>query len=182
MPSGSNLGEMHTRPQLARDVPVIARRIGQGFPPFRERGSMKTANFKTAGHHPTAIAISRGVPSWYRGKRYLGLAPTRKMLANLPDFDVEYDKLLAKLDPKKVYAELIQLCDGAEPILLCWEDFNVSCHRRRVAEWLMSQLDVEIPEFGHRLSESIPYSRTRANADRQRPTSRHRPSASTLIH
>jgi hypothetical protein len=105
---------------------------------------MMTSDFKTAGRHPNAVAICRGVPSWYRGKRYLALAPTREMLANLPDFDVESDKILA-------------LCNGEEPILLCWELFNVSCHRRRVAEWLMSKMDVEIQEFNHHLSESIPY-------------------------
>ncbi len=118
---------------------------------------MMTSDFKTAGRHPNAVAICRGVPSWYRGKRYLALAPTREMLANLPDFDVEYDKILASLNPTKVYKDLAALCNGEEPILLCWELFNVSCHRRRVAEWLMSKMDVEIPEFNHHLSESIPY-------------------------
>jgi hypothetical protein len=120
---------------------------------------MMTSNFKTAGRHPSAVAICRGVPSWYRGKRYLSLSPTREMLANLPDFDVEYDKILAGLNPRKVYKELVALCDGEEPILLCWELFDVRCHRRRVAEWLMAELDVEIPELNHHLSESTPYFR-----------------------
>src|SRR5580698_10407259 len=118
---------------------------------------MMTSDFKTAGRHQNAVAICRGVPSWYRGKRYLALAPTRAMLTNLQDFDVEYDKILASLNPANVYRELVALRNGEEPILLCWELFNVCCHRRRVAEWLMSKVDVEIPEFNRDLSESTPY-------------------------
>src|SRR5580658_8213430 len=114
---------------------------------------MMTADFKTAGRHPNAVAICRGVPSWYRGNRYLALAPSRTMLANLQDFDVEYDKILAKLNPRKVYKELLALCNGEEPVLLCWELFDVRCHRRWVAEWLMSKLEIQIPELNHHLSE-----------------------------
>jgi hypothetical protein len=138
---------------------------------------MRTANFKTAGRHPNAVAICRGVPSWYRGKRHLALAPTRKMLANLPEFDVEYDKILASLDPTKVYADLIALCHGDEPILLCWELFNVNCHRRRVAEWFMSNLAVEVPELDHHLSECIPYAHMPGKARGSTPASPRFPSS-----
>ena len=40
-------------------------------------------------------------------------------------------KQLDSLDAKQVAEEL-----GPDAILLCWESFNVLCHRRLVAEWL----------------------------------------------
>jgi len=46
-------------------------------------------------------------------------------------FDREYRKQLELLDAKQVAEEL-----GPNAILLCWESFNVRCHRRLVAEWL----------------------------------------------
>jgi hypothetical protein len=41
--------------------------------------------------------------------------------------------------------------------MLCWESFNVRCHRRLVAEWLEQALGIEIPELGHLRKDSTPY-------------------------
>jgi len=44
-------------------------------------------------------------------------------------FDREYRKQLGSLDAKHVAEDL-----GPDAILLCWESFNVRCHRRLVAD------------------------------------------------
>src|SRR6266498_2217195 len=104
-----------------------------------------TSNFATSAKHPDAVAISQGVPRFYRGKRYMPLAPPRWLLkAKDPElFDREYRKQLDSLDAKQVAEEL-----GPDAILLCWESFNVRCHRRLVAEWLEEKLGIVVPELG----------------------------------
>jgi hypothetical protein len=90
------------------------------------------------------VAISRGVPCWYRGRRELRLAPDRSMLkAPADEFDRYYDALLAQLDPREVFAAL-----GPGAVLLCWEKPGKPCHRRSVAEWLFAHLGVVVLEWG----------------------------------
>jgi len=59
----------------------------------------------------------------------------------------------SSLDAKQVAEEL-----GPNAILLCWESFNVRCHRRLVAERLEEKLGIVGPELGHERAESIPFS------------------------
>src|SRR5208337_4415821 len=63
-----------------------------------------TSNFGKNAKHPDAVAISQGVPRFYRGKRYMPLAPPRWLLkAKDPElFDREYRKQLDSLDAKQV--------------------------------------------------------------------------------
>jgi hypothetical protein len=113
-----------------------------------------TSNFAKSGKHPDAVAISQGVPRFYKVRRYLPLAPPRWVLkAKDPGlFDREYRMQLGALDPKQVAEDL-----GPNAILLCWESFNVRCHRRLVAEWLEERLGIVVPELDHERSESIPF-------------------------
>ena len=113
-----------------------------------------TSNFAKSGKDPEAVAVSRGVPRFYKGKRYMPLAPPRWLLkAKDPElFDREYRKQLDALDARQVAEDL-----GPDAILLCWESFNVRCHRRLVAEWLEEKLGIVVPELGHGRSESIPF-------------------------
>ena len=116
---------------------------------------MFTGSFKSAGMNATAVAISCGIPPGFKGRRYTALAPTRSMLqiTDIEEFYAAYRaEILNKLDPGKVYEDL-----GEGAVLLCWEDFNVSCHRRMVAEWLEETLGVAIPEIGHDRNESPPW-------------------------
>jgi uncharacterized protein (DUF488 family) len=53
-----------------------------------------------------------------------------------------YQKILDRLDPRKVYDEL-----GEDAILLCWEKPGEFCHRRLVAEWIEAHLGVKVPEL-----------------------------------
>lgn len=93
------------------------------------------------------VAISQGIPKWYKGKTYKALAPSWALI-KLKDMD-EYTRrykaeVLAKLDPRKVYKDL-----GEDAILLCWEKTGF-CHRYLVAEWLEESLGVKIPEYNPR--------------------------------
>src|SRR5216683_3394727 len=127
-----------------------------------------TSNFAKSGKHQDAVVISQGVPRFYRVKRYLPLAPPRLLLkAKDPElFDREYRKQLELLDAKQVAEEL-----GPNAILLCWESFNVRCHRRLVAEWLEEKLAIVVPERGHERgherAESIPFSEQPSKWDGQ---------------
>src|SRR5215470_1198902 len=105
-----------------------------------------TSNFAKSGKHPEAVAISQGVPRFYKGRRYMPLAPPRWLLKakDRELFDREYGKQLDALDAKQVAEEL-----GPNAILLCWESFNVRCHRRLVAELLEQKLGIVEPELGH---------------------------------
>ena len=115
-----------------------------------------TSNFANSAKHPDAVAISQGVPRFYRGERYMPLAPPRWLLkAKDPElFDREYRKLLDSLDAKQVAEDL-----GPNAILLCGESFNVRCHRRLVAEWLEEKLGIVVPELEHERAESLPFNK-----------------------
>jgi len=131
---------------------------------------MKTSNFKEAGLLRNAIAIAQGVPRGWIGLRFLALAPPWWLLkaARAPGGNAIYDRhfgeQLGQLDPRTVYDQLLQLA-GPDPILLCWEPFNVCCHRRMVAEWFEQALGIEIPELGHVRSESLSYAELTAAAE-----------------
>ncbi len=96
-----------------------------------------------------AVAISQGVPKWYKGKVYKKLAPSWA-LVKIED-EKEYVRrykyeVLDRLDPAQVLKEL-----GEDAVLLCWEKPGEFCHRRIVAEWLEGELGIEVPELGVRI-------------------------------
>ena len=117
---------------------------------------MFTSNFARIRRFPPElrpVAISIGIPRWYKGERELRLAPARHTLPWPRErFDPYYNTLLAQLDPEALYATL-----GDNAVLLCWESPNIWCHRRRVAEWFEETLGVVVPEFALERSEILPY-------------------------
>lgn len=95
---------------------------------------MTTSSFAIAGRHERAVAISRSVPGWYRGRRYLPLAPCWPLVRCKDQARFEHlyeEKVLSKLDPHQVAASV-----GARAILLCYEAPGQFCHRQLVARWL----------------------------------------------
>jgi hypothetical protein len=126
-----------------------------------------TSSFAKSANHPDAVAISQGVPRFYRGKRYMPLAPPRWLLKTKdPEvFDREYRKLLDSLDAKQLAEEL-----GPNAVLLCWESFNVRCHRRLVAEWLEEKLGIVVPELEHERAESLPFNKQPSKWDAEPAT------------
>ena len=113
----------------------------------------KTKFFRTK--KLVGVRISVGVPSWCKRKiayEYLKLAPFGVL--GEEDWGVYrelyYKRILGRLDPKKVYRELLELTDPYTPVLLCYEPprEGYSCHRWLVAEW-MKTAGIEVEEFGH---------------------------------
>jgi len=107
---------------------------------------LKTGSFKNCGKMENSISIALWAPRWYKGGSYPQLAPLRHMLKMEDEEECRrlyYSKILAKLDPQKVYEDL------RGKILLCWEDLSKGewCHRRMVAEWIESELGLKVPEF-----------------------------------
>lgn len=116
---------------------------------------MNTSYFSSkAWHGKNAVAISRGVPKWFKGRAYMALAPSWE-LVRIKDKDV-YTKrytaeVLNKLEPHKVVKEL-----GDDAVLLCWERSGEFCHRRLVAEWLRATLGIEVSELGQNTKQPKP--------------------------
>ena len=105
---------------------------------------IQTSYFARAANLPNSVAISQGIPDWYKGSRYQLLAPSWDII-HIKDPEL-YKKrycqeVLSKLDPKQVAADL----DGC--ILLCHEKDSTHCHRRIVAEWLEGGLGIKVPEM-----------------------------------
>jgi hypothetical protein len=104
---------------------------------------MFTSNYRTAGNHPDAVAISKGKPFVFDGRRYAALEPTAEQRKLKGDaFRASYNASLERLDAAKVYADL-----GENAILLCWEAPGDFCHRRLVADWLKAELGVDVQEW-----------------------------------
>ena len=113
---------------------------------------MRTSYFanRRAAADPNAVAISRGVPRWFKGRVYDPLRPSWELVNEAKSGAItseQYERLyragvLAKLDPATVRREL-----GDDAILLCWERPDAPCHRRIVARWLEEGLGTQVPEF-----------------------------------
>jgi hypothetical protein len=87
----------------------------------QEKGELMifTSNFKITGRLPQAVAISRGIPRGWQGRRCKALAPPRDLIKIMePErFILLYRaQVLDKLDPMKVIRDL----GGDNFILLCW--------------------------------------------------------------
>mgnify|MGYP001560619256 CR=1 FL=1 len=111
---------------------------------------MNTSYFTRMKEIPlhSRVAISHSVPKWYRGRRYMPLAPTREMIALAKmgregDYALQYiAHILKKLDPEQVITDL-----GTDTTLLCWEAPGKFCHRYMVARWLNNWLGIDVPEM-----------------------------------
>ena len=96
------------------------------------------------------VSIARFNRFW-KGKEYKKLAPPAEII-KIEDENlytkIYYEKVLNKLYPKEVYAEL-----GDNAVLLCYEkwddieDGKTFCHRRIVAKWLEENLGIGVEEL-----------------------------------
>lgn len=101
-------------------------------------------NVKNLPYGLIPVAISAGIPPWFKGQRDSRLAPTKAMLGMKADqYETLYNRILLPLDAESVYSQL-----GNHAVLLCWEKPGEGCHRRVVAEWFESKLGVLVPELG----------------------------------
>jgi uncharacterized protein YeaO (DUF488 family) len=112
---------------------------------------MKTSYFakRRAASDPHAVAISRGVPRWFKGRVYDPLRPSWNLVEAAKSGTItfeEYERryraeVLDGLDAAAVRREL-----GDDAILLCWERPGAPCHRRIVARWFEERLGMEVGE------------------------------------
>ena len=93
---------------------------------------MQTSNFARSSKDTNAVSISQGIPRWYKGRRYMPLAPSWELI-KIEDEQLYrqlyYEQVLSQLDPYQVYNDL-----GPDAIMLCWESPGKFCHRRLAAE------------------------------------------------
>lgn len=105
---------------------------------------MQTSCFAKTKNHQRAVSIARSSPRWFKGRRYMQLAPPWSLvkMEDEKEYTKEYRKILDKLDPAMVLEDL-----GEGAILLCWEKAGEFCHRRLVAEWLEEHLGITVNEI-----------------------------------
>lgn len=97
-------------------------------------------------HGIEPIAISRGVPTGFAGRRVMVLAPTWAMLKmSDEDYDKCYENILAHINRDALVEDLAKGGDH-DVALLCWEKDINDCHRKRVGEWLREG-GYEVEEF-----------------------------------
>lgn len=116
---------------------------------------MKTSYFTNILNLEKPLSISRFPPKWYTGPQLKLLAPSESLLKaallGLPK--VEYRarfkaEVLDQLDPAEVYEAI--LAEHGDVTLLCYETLKKPedyCHRRMVAEWFETNLEIEVPEW-----------------------------------
>jgi hypothetical protein len=92
------------------------------------------------GH--TRVRISRGGPRWLPAgsyKTYSAFFPGKWFKSvSPPEYLDLYNAILAKLDPKRVVADLEAL--GPNPTY---------CHRHLAAKWLEDTIGIKVEEVGH---------------------------------
>ena len=117
---------------------------------------MKTACYETFTG-PGRICIARwhprGTPKGFRCFKALAPGDWFKKVER-KEFLARYaEEILGVLDPQQTYDKLVELADGTEPVLLCWEypPFGPAatghfCHRVLVAKWFKRTLGIVVPE------------------------------------
>lgn len=99
------------------------------------------------------IAISRFIPDFYKGLRYIDLSPTVDILNNYKNSHSEYIKrfnqeVISSLNPLIIYQNIVKLSNNKDCALLCYETPNKFCHRHLIAEWLNNSIsNINITEF-----------------------------------
>lgn len=117
---------------------------------------MKTSRFANIQRIKVPLSISLYPPKWYAGPQFKDLAPPWKLIEGAHKgmskemYTREFHELvLAKLDPRAVYDDLVAQ-HGDEVTLLCFENLEKPgeyCHRRIVAEWFQDNLQIMVPEL-----------------------------------
>jgi len=111
--------------------------------------------------YPGAISISVSAPGWYGFVPKIGsLSPKGFKNDPIPSYVPKYMQLLSQHDPREIINQAAQLVyeralqmgyddDSAQtfaPVLLCWERPGQFCHRRLLADWITSEIGIDVPE------------------------------------
>lgn len=88
------------------------------------------------------ISICRKPPNGYNGLEYKGLAPSLSLLSawkkspNEKAYRKVFCNILDRLDPHMILNDLLNMSEGRDIVLICYEHPSKFCHRHLVAEWL----------------------------------------------
>ena len=101
------------------------------------------------------IAISRKIPDFYTGSRWMDLAPRYPLFkewkaGNVDNF--QYIKLykfyLNSLDLNQIKEDLIRILKEHENIIfLCYEKSGEFCHRHALADWIEDTFKLRVEEY-----------------------------------
>ena len=98
------------------------------------------------------VSIARWNPRWFEGISYRIAAPLPDMLRDditREQYISQYNgRVLRNLDPARIVRDLQMLTGNRDCALLCYEKPGDFCHRRLLAEWMLRETGLEIPEFG----------------------------------
>ena len=93
------------------------------------------------------LPIVAHLPKWWNGENYSKLAPKYSMLhLDESEYTKQYKELVRLLNPEKIYREICSYSEF-DIALICYEKPGDFCHRHLVAEWLNSNLHLDISEF-----------------------------------
>ncbi len=105
------------------------------------------------GEDIVPISIALKTPSWYHGLVFKQLAPNPKLLhdyksdENFLRYSTIYKiTVLDYLNAEAIYERLLDLSNGKEFALLCYEKDALNCHRGIVADWF-NYYGYEMKEF-----------------------------------
>jgi uncharacterized protein (DUF488 family) len=102
--------------------------------------------YVSAGYLPISIAISA---RYFNGLKYPKLNPRKDFMNDTPETYIpKYNEILKKLNTDEVIKDLHHISEGKDVVLLCHEKAGDFCHRRLVAEWLLNEKGIEVPELG----------------------------------
>lgn len=100
------------------------------------------------------IAICGWPPKWYNGIVEKSVAPSWDILSEYKKNHDEViytrrykDEILSKLSPKDFGNKLYLLANRHDVAMICFEKPTDFCHRFIVAEWLSTNLGIEVKEL-----------------------------------
>lgn len=100
------------------------------------------------------VAISRYVPKGYSGARELRFAPSRRLLMSYKKglsselyTKAFYNELIDEENVYSVFKDLSRLSQGRDIVLCCYEKAGDFCHRRLIADFVLSHWNYDIKEL-----------------------------------
>lgn len=100
------------------------------------------------------VAISRYVPRGYSGVRELSFAPSRRLLMSYKKglsselyTKAFFNELIDEENVYSVFKNLARLSHGRDIVLCCYEKAGDFCHRRLIADFVLSHWNYDIKEL-----------------------------------
>ena len=113
------------------------------------------ANLKNIPENIKPVSIAGFSPKWYNGDRFEALAPDKKLLWKAKQGKIsekEYTKIYlaginALFTPQSLIKKLTDQYNNSDLVFLCFEKRGVFCHRRILADWIKSGINLKVIEL-----------------------------------